>query len=153
MIKFRNIVLLTIPAVLAMGCRHTGDSGIAQFSPLPQTQLTPTSDRGPQRLYATTDATSHQAGTTASSTEDWELNKRIQSVLLADEKLAAGPGQVIIQVDKGVVTLGGSISTAIQARRLREAVSQVPGVIRVVDNMKVGRVVPGKADINKPPTL
>lgn len=145
-ITVRNLLLMTLPLTLAVGCMHSRP-------------LAPTSTRPVDRVYAD--------GTTGSpiilpsvpapagaSPAGWDLAQQLRGMFTADATLAPYPSEVKAIIDKesrGIVTLRGTIINPQERKRLHDRIAQVSGVTQVDDQLVVGAQSPqGDLDIQGP---
>ncbi len=66
---------------------------------------------------------------------DLQIASDVSSALLRE--LLLGPSEIVVSVEKGVVTLKGSVSTADRCRMVAEVARRVPGVLGVRNHVFV----------------
>ena len=141
----KNVAWLALPVALAMGCAsNSNEPTTAQADYGPTPVLTPTSGEPEQRVYTTdpatvTASTSVDTPPAGASADNWNVAEAIRQKLTADPTLAPLGSSLITQVgNDGVVTLKGSVTTEKEKQRVADAISSVPGVKSVNDEMRVG---------------
>ena len=139
LMKIKTLLGLTLPLALVSGCAHyqrQADIGYnqADFAP-----LTPTSDRPEARVYpgGTTETFAPPPGAPPA---DWNLAEEIRDLLTRDRSLANEPMGAIVR--NGEVTLRGTAPTPGARDRLADAISRLPGVTKVNDQLEVKNIVP-----------
>lgn|SRR5512141_1866539 len=94
-------------------------------------------------------ATSGAAATTACSTTvparvqvaDAEITAKVKTKLTADPEVAAH--NIDVDTNEGVVTLSGRVANREQKREAEKLARDTEGVLRVINNLKVGDETPG----------
>ena len=66
-----------------------------------------------------------------SQPSDLEITANIKQKLMDDTSLSAGAKRISVTTEHGVVTLKGSVATKHESYRVVSLVEEVPGVIRV----------------------
>lgn len=131
-----RIGCLTLPLLMAVGCAHQARETSADFSPLETSTLTPTSDRSQARVYADTPAGVGQYPPPSGvSPDDWRLAEQLRQMLTTDRDLHAPA--VAAVVNHGVVTLKGHVRTKRDRDQVQQAVTGVPGVQQVVNQIEI----------------
>lgn len=77
-------------------------------------------------------------GDQAATQADRALNQRIRQTLSSDSTLAATASKIHLESDNGEVTLHGSVATDEQKSNIVNKISQMSGVKKVHDQLKVG---------------
>jgi hypothetical protein len=131
--RLNNLVWLTFPVLLAVGCAENHRDSSVSYSPALSESVSPTSDRPETRVYPAppplaADVTSVPPGATP---QDWTLAQEIRSLLMSDRTIGKAP--VTAVVNNGVVTLRGEVRNKKERERLREEIAALPGVQRVDD--------------------
>ena len=129
--NLKNLVWLTVPMLLAVGCAENHRDSSVSYSPALSQPSTATSDRPEARVYpAPTDTAVPQGA----SSQDWALAQEVRSLLMSDRKLGEG-APVAAVVNNGVVTLRGEVRNEKERQRLHDAIGRLPGVQRVEDQL------------------
>jgi hypothetical protein len=151
----KNLLWISLPLVLAVGCAHTETEKPVVYSDLPERPATPTSEQTATRVYAGQESITPTAPPAGVSAEDWTLNENLRALFTSDKRLAPYPSEVTAVVDQkehGVVRLSGHVVNTATRKRVNEAVAKLPGVTRVEDHMVVGSHMPtGYQDLRSPP--
>lgn len=151
----KNGFWMSLPLVLAVGCAHTETDKPVVYSDVPERQVSATSARPEERVYAGQDSITATAPPSGVSSQDWTLNEDLRALFTGDKKLAPYPSEVTAVVDQkeqGVVHLSGRVINEATRKRVHEAVSKLPGVTRVDDHMVISRRQPtGYLDLRSPP--
>src|SRR5215469_9860265 len=104
--QIRNIIWLSIPLALVVGCAENRRDASVSYSPALSDSFSPTSDRMDSRMYAEppmgAEVTTVPAG---AGPQDWKLAEEIRSLLTSDRSLGKAPMGAV--VNNGVVTLRG----------------------------------------------
>jgi osmotically-inducible protein OsmY len=77
-------------------------------------------------------------GDKAATQADRALNQRIRQALSSDSTLAASASKIHLESDNGEVTLHGSVATDEQKSDIVNKISQMGGVKKIHDQLKVG---------------
>jgi len=132
--NLKNIIWLSVPLLFAVGCSENGRDRSISYSPA-ITEISPTSDRLESRAYPDTSGNFNVAVPPGAAPQDWQVAQEIGSLLLADKKLGTTPMGAV--VNNGVVTLRGCVRSRHEREQLVQAISQVPGVQRVDDQLNM----------------
>jgi|SRR5690348_15153005 osmotically-inducible protein OsmY len=129
----KNLVWLTVPLLLAVGCAENHRDTSVSYSPALSESVSPTSDRAETRVYPAPPASGADVSTVpaGATPQDWKLAQEIQSLLMSDRTVGKAP--VAAVVNNGVVTLRGEVRNKKERARLREEIANLPGVTRVDD--------------------
>ena len=131
----KNIIWLSIPLALVVGCAETHRDASVSYSPALSDSFKPTSDRMDSRMYAeppmSGEVTTVPSG---AGPQDWKLAEEIRSLLMSDRSLGKAPMAAV--VNNGVVTLRGSVRNDKERERLRDEIARLPGVQRVDDQLE-----------------
>ena len=82
-------------------------------------------------------ATSSSPSAASTSVTDQDLAQRITSSLREDSSLAGTVPNVTVEVNKGTVTLKGSVNSQQQRSDIESKVRNITGVTQVVNNLEV----------------
>lgn len=136
----RNAVFVLALAGLLGGCaQNSPESSPYARSP---GNLTPTSDQPGSRLYPGL----YQPEETrlpppppppAVSGTDIEVARAVRDMIHSDSDFAPSGKTVLATVERGVVTLSGTVYSEHERWELVERISKLPGVDRVRDHLKV----------------
>ena len=135
--SFNNLVWLSVPLLLAVGCAERERASSVSYSPAlseSSESFTPTSDRTGARVYASPAASDQFAPPPGAAPQDWNVAEEVRSLLRSEPKLGNAPMAAVVK--NGVVTLRGSVRNENERERLREEVARLPGVLRVDDQME-----------------
>lgn len=128
----KNLVWLTVPLLLVVGCSENHRDMSVSYSPALSESVSPTSDRPETRVYPAPSSSGEVANVPpGASPQDWKLAQEIQSLLMSDRTVGKAP--VAAVVNNGVVTLRGEVRNKKERARLREEIANLPGVTRVDD--------------------
>src|SRR5579862_767354 len=133
--NLKNLVWLTVPMLLAVGCAETHRDSSVSYSPALSEPLSPTSDRPEARAYPAPAGTTATVAPAGASSQDWTLAEEIRALLMQDRKLGAGAPMTAV-VNNGVVTLHGESRNEKERQRLHDEISRLPGVQRVDDQLE-----------------
>jgi hypothetical protein len=144
---YKNMVWMTIPLGLALGCASNRPETQTQTSYAPAATLTPTSGEPEQRIYSTVDpgtvTTSEDidAPPAGANAQNWQLAEAIREKLTRDTSIAPFGSSLIAEVGKdNTVTLKGRVSSSSEKDRVRATIANVPGVAGVNDDaLSIGR--------------
>jgi hypothetical protein len=142
----KNVVWIAVPLSLALGCASTSRTD-TQASYEPAATLTPTSGEPEQRIYSNVDPgtvnTSEDidAAPSGADAQNWQVATAIREKMTQDQSLAPFGSSLIAEVGKdGNVTLKGRVSSPSEKERVKETISNVPGVKGVNDDsLGIGR--------------
>lgn len=142
--KIIGFVLSGSALVLLSGCIQSHRTPSAVYITPPPVVATPapvapTSDRDAVRVYPSTPATvtvpsSAPPGVLAS---DVAVADSVSQLLKSNTSMADATGNVQVTVENGVVTLRGSVPTNHDRDEIVQRVAQLPGVVRVRDQLGV----------------
>jgi osmotically-inducible protein OsmY len=136
--RLNNLVWLTVPMLLAVGCADAHRNSSVSYSPALSEPATATSDRPEARAYPAPDAaTTATVAPQGASPQDWTLAEEIRSLLMSDRTLGKAPMTAV--VNNGVVTLRGEFRNEKERQRLHDEIAKLPGVQRVEDQLEHGR--------------
>jgi osmotically-inducible protein OsmY len=131
-----NLVWLTVPMLLAVGCAETPRDSSVSYSPALSEPVTATSDRPEARAYPAPGApTTATVAPPGASAQDWTLAEEIRSLLMSDRTLGKAAPMTAV-VNNGVVTLQGEFRNEKERQRLHDAIAKLPGVQRVEDQLE-----------------
>jgi osmotically-inducible protein OsmY len=129
-----NLVWLTVPTLLAVGCAETHRDSSVSYSPALSEPLTATSDRPEARAYpAPTAGSTATVAPQGASQQDWTLAEEIRSLLTSNHDLGKAPMTAVVK--NGVVTLQGGSRNEKERQQLRDEIARLPGVQRVDDQL------------------
>lgn len=134
---YKNLIWMTLPVSLAIGCAADRPQAEAVYSPLPAGRLEATSALPEQQIY---DASVPSDVTPGSATAaNWKLGEEIRERLLADRTIGSYPESLRVEVGNGgIVTLRGSVRSRSEERRTCESIATLPGVNRIDNELVVG---------------
>jgi hypothetical protein len=133
----RGLKLLSamVPLALAAGCASRHRESSANYSePSPPS---PTSERTESRIYPEPRGPSSPEAPPPVSSLDIAVGKSISRLLKTDPSVRSISGNVEASIEKGVVTLRGSVPTEHDRLLIAERVSSLPGVDRVDNQLGV----------------
>lgn len=128
--KFLSLLLATLPIALGAGCIAHHD--VASTTP-GTTVVTPTSPSSATRVYP--DTTTPRITTAPGEADDLTIANSIRNILAKDT--AHVYGNVDIAVNRGLVTLRGTVPTEHDSFELRSQITTVPGVTSVDNQLGV----------------
>ncbi len=121
--RFTSLLFTAVGLVLAVGCAHQPEGrAYANGPPAPLLRL-------PQG--APTDAPPPSV-----SVIDRNVAEVVRRTLSQDPTLAPMSGDVSVQVNRGIVTLSGSVPSSQARERIISSVAKIPGVDGVEDHLK-----------------
>lgn len=142
---FKNLVWMALPLGLAVGCAENRPAEQASYGPPPNVVLQPTSSEPEQRIYRETDAAVATPNVTVNtapagtSPETWAVAEEIRQKLMSDTTFAPLGSTLIANVSRdGVVTLKGNVSSPSEQQRVSDAISSLPGVRGIDNQLSVG---------------
>jgi len=134
--SLNNLVWLTVPLLLALGCAENRRDSSVSYSPALSESVSPTSDRPETRVYSAPPASGADVTTVpaGANSQDWALAQEIRSLLMSDRTIGKAP--VVATVKSGIVTLHGEVRNERERERLRNEIAALPGVQRVDDQLE-----------------
>ena len=140
----KNVAWLAVPLSLALGCAANRPPAEASYGPVET--LTPTSGEPEQRIYRDVDPGAINTGVSVDAPPaggnpaNWGVAEEIRQKLMQDHSLERVGDSVIAEVGTdGTVTLKGSVSSSAEKARVRDGISNLPGVKGINDELKVGK--------------
>lgn len=130
---------------LAAGCIYSHRQPGVVYESVTPTVTVPTSERPVTRVYTETPATvvaptviaEPATPTTTVASTDLAMADNIRKMLLADPALSSAARNVRIAVFDGRVTMTGTVVTVHDREILHSALSTMPGVTRLDDQVQV----------------
>jgi hypothetical protein len=123
--------LALLAAVCLMGCARSHDNHASALAPGPTGRMVPGERQGePANSTA-------PPPPEAAAPADVALADLVSRLLKGDATLAASSENVIVLVEKGSVTLRGSVPSDAAAEEIVQRISRLPGVTGVSSQLKV----------------